>query len=499
MAGFNLTVSNLREISEDLFTIFNPQAFGRIIRTFHPETTRGLPAYNLHVAQAHPLAVLWHQMQKEIAKSETEGSLMLSDEIDLLVDALTRIKMFVSPAEIPDIIRHLETRSQFFSGLFEANTFANYRQIGANVLALPEDGNPDFVVEFENNKVFIECKSLEDTSRQESQIIWQIENSVIQLMERSNRCWNIELHATRRIVGIDLKPVVSAVRGLIEDGAIGITDICDGMFRVSCAQIAQPDTWYFGIFEHARREDVWVEVEIRTLSNGQYKYKNPRISGVIPFFESDEFTRISGAISKGHSQIPVGHPGILHIELPYADGAKSLDVVDPIFERIYSVLRRKPRLNAVVISSRFIDKFVKDGGASVLQYSVIIPNPEPAISLPDWFSILGSNEEQFDNVSVAKEGWLLVEFSIQVPLGQQLGKSIYFKCERHGKSQFRLWQSFKNCFRVDVVHQDFGRRTFEADLNYLAVDVNHKLAVGYSAEAARVAVNGRMIENIRTK
>jgi len=104
-----ITISNLCANCEDLFAFFDPQAFGRIKGTFHPETTKGLSAYHLHCAQAHPMAVLWHRVQSEIAKSKVAGSIQFSEETLLFLDALVRIKEFVSPAEIPDIIRHMET------------------------------------------------------------------------------------------------------------------------------------------------------------------------------------------------------------------------------------------------------------------------------------------------------------------------------------------------------------------------------------------------------
>jgi hypothetical protein len=166
-----------------------------------------------------------------------------------------------------------------------------------------------------------------------------------------------------------------------------------------------------------------------------------------------------------------------------------------VFHQTFQYLgKEKPRVSAVALSARTIDKNMKEGGNPILNYNAIIPNPAATNPLPAGFAILGSNDKCLDLTS--GEGTLALKFEIHEPIPKQLGKDLYYHCSADGWHQLRLWQSFSNQFRADIVHPAFGRRTFKGDLNHLEIDRLHKLAASWSSEGVRVAVNGAMISPI---
>lgn len=493
-----LTIENLRETCDALASIFDPGRFTEIRNSFQPQRTKGLAEFHMHRSKAHPLAVLWHNLESEIQKSERVGSFQLSDKSLILIDTLMRIKTTAVGAEIEQIIQHMEKSNQFFSGLFEGHIFASYKQNGADITAVPENAKfgvrtPEFIARCADEKVFIECKSLEDNSRQEGRLWEQTESQITKSLQRYKKCWHISVVASRRLVGDDMDVIVRTVRDRIERGLVGKIRTKDGAFEISCSEIAAPDTWYDGALNYKRKERGWIEVESRKQQGGPQQYRNPTIIESFPYLENDEFNRISTAISTAHKQLPRGHPGIVHIEIPYRDGARLLDIMDPIFQRTFGYISNRERINAIVLSGRVVDHNVKQGGDPVIEYRVIIPNPEPACLLPEQFVILGSKDDGNLSIEDNQQGTIVFEFGIHEPMSRQLGRSIFHYCDKHGQRQVRLWQSFKNHFRADIVDVSFGRRTFKADLNDLAVNVGHKLAIAWSAETPRMAVDGELL------
>ncbi len=138
-------------------------------------------------------------------------------------------------------------------------------------------------------------------------------------------------------------------------------------------------------------------------------------------------------------------------------------------------------------------------------YVAVLPNFASTMSLPDGFSLLGATTKEqalarvedadMSNMpdgefDVGPEGTYLIEFGINEPLGQQLGRYTFRYCSYDGGRQINVWQTYHNRFRIEVVHEDFGRRELNFDLNHLGVGVEHKMAFGWSAEGIRCFVDG---------
>ncbi len=148
----------------------------------------------------------------------------------------------------------------------------------------------------------------------------------------------------------------------------------------------------------------------------------------------------------------------------------------------------------MVLMARTVNEHLKQGGNPILNYNTVIPNSDPVRSLPGDFTILGAEVQDINMTS--GEGTIYIEFEIPEPLAKQRGRQVFYHCTGDGRHQLRLWQSFSNRFRVDFVHPGFGRRNFEGDLNYLEINVKHRLAAGFSSEGIKVNVDGTELHQI---
>jgi hypothetical protein len=541
VSGVLLTYENVRATCDDLPEAIGKDRFARIIETFSPEEAKGLPAYQLKRAQAHPLAVQWHALMQEVQASEAAGRLQLSEGSVFLVDHLIRLKGLLAVRRIERILRRLEVAAEYHSAMFEILILSHYRQGGANIEVVQEKPGvrtADLVVHVGSNDVYIECKSLEDQSRREERLWEQIEQQIIKALNRFKRSWRVSITSSRVVTGRDIATVNAATLVNIRTGNTSPTQTSDGAFSISFEPFEPPwDTWRLGDLNSMQRrtEHGYAECEQGHDAHGRAVHRNPMTVEVTPFFEPDQTGRILDDVNDAHGQIPAGSCGILHVEIPFRDGPRLLDVGDQAFQRVFGLLRSKPRLNAAVLSARTFLKNVRDGENPVYDYFVIVPNGKAGAKLPKDFAIQGWNETllkmrkppqwqtllwwwkifklkisdwrfplptlvhqpaDLHALASSKEGTLFIEFVINQPLPEQQGKSLLNYCTRDGLQQLRLWQSFKNHFRADIVYPSFGRRTFRGDLNDLTIDEPHRLALSWSDAAPSLAVDGRLLHQI---
>jgi hypothetical protein len=538
--GVNVTVQNIRSICDMLRCSIVPQKFDQIVATFKPETVQGLAAFHLHRAQAHPLAVEWHELMQAVEKSEIANALLLPERSFFLLDNLVRLKSLLDMPNIDRILNKLNTGREYFSTMFEVFILSSYRQIGSEIQILAESTVPgersaDFLVRANGEACYIECKSLEDMSRKEERLYEQLETQIMRALDDHKRSWRVQIRANRILHGRDISGLVALVVEAIESDDLSGLNSRDGNMSISFQRYtAFPHLWINGTHEDISRtfSRGLVECESATDASGNPHYKNAMIVESEPYVSNDESKRILADINDAHSQIPLGSSGIVHIEIPYKKGTRLLEVSDLAYGRVFGLLKKKRRLNATVLSARTLHADTANGSNPILNYFAIIPNSNPASSLPATFAILGTDSgtmriqkgsrwsdlkwwwttikarfangisawpiavtqtSQLAALGRSDEGTIVIEFGINQPMETQIGKSLLYYSSPDGAKQLRLWQSFANHFRADIVHPNFGRRTFKGDLNHLEVGKLHKAAIGWSAEGVSAAVNGEML------
>ncbi len=497
-----LSVGNIKEACETFRRLLGDELFLSLMGSFSPETAKGLRAYQLAVAKAHPFAVAWIQLQKDVARTVEQKTFALSERSIFLLDLFANLKAIADAPMFQTLLDNLKPRKQFFSTVFEAYVFSAYRQLGANIEIVPisdkpRERRPDFVITPPHGRpVFVECKSLEDITREEERIWNEIKARLAREMFRHRRSWRITLTARRNVTGADIPDIIKAALSQLSAGRLGRNEVGDGAFAIKYEKLGDTENYQpFPLDLPKRGEHGWVECESRVDDAGKTHYRHPVMVEVFPHFDADHTKRVLALIDTAYRQLSPTNPSVLHIEIPYRDGQRFLDVSDVVFHRTFQYLgKKKPRMSAVALNSRTIDRNMKEGGNPILNYHAIIPNPAPTNPLPANFAILGSNDMGLDMTS--GEGTIMVEFEIYEPLPKQLGKDLYYHCSADGWHQLRLWQSFSNQFRADIVHPAFGRRTFKEDLNYLEINRLHKLAATFSSEDVRIAVNGAMIDPV---
>ena len=90
-------------------------------------------------ARSHPFAMWWQSFKKDIEKSKSRGSLVLSQRSHLLLNMLYHLKVIENLANIERIIKSIKERSTFYSAIFEAFVASAYHIKGYEVEIVMSD------------------------------------------------------------------------------------------------------------------------------------------------------------------------------------------------------------------------------------------------------------------------------------------------------------------------------------------------------------------------
>lgn len=500
-----IDLDSLDSLQPRIAGLLGPDALKRMLGDRMLNRPKSFADQQRQDASAHGFALHLEQLHRDVSQSKASRALQLSPGSVFFLDSISALEDYPKNEHWVDLLKKLSNSSQYFSTLFEAQIYASYRDKPFKVHPVGQAQGArtsDFVADCSTSRVFIECKSMEDLSVAEQPLWGTIQSRILKLMARHRRSWRISIRANRWIRGSDVEPMVKAVDQQLRSGLPG--EMHYDSMPIYCESYGSYDVERAGDLGVHFDKDALVAVnaEIRRNPDGSMSYRGLVVVEVIRHQGEDESRRILAQIDQSYGQFQDGSPGILHIEIPYKDGARLLDVADRAYQRIFGYLRRKPRINAVVLSARTINTTTTVADRPVLTYYAVVPNPVPRHPLPADFSLLGSQSsaelsealesETFD----LDEGSLSFEFEFFEPLPQQIGRDVLYYSSPDGRRQLRLWQSFANRFRADIVSPVYGRRQAEADLNSLLAHRKHRFAMSWSAEGVSMAVNGAMLTRI---
>jgi hypothetical protein len=234
--GISLTLDNLRSTCQHLRVAFGVARFDKIVSTFSPAQTRGLAAYQLEKAKAHPMAVEWHELMQAVDNSEKAGKLLLPERSLFLLDFLVRLRGLLDLSGIERVLKKLESAGDYFSTVFEIFTLSAYRQIGANIEIVSESTQPnerraDFLVRGKPD-CYVECKSLEDLSRREERLWEQVEGRVVKVLLKHRRSWRVIIRAKRALKGNDIADILAVITSRVKAEDINPVRIADGQMDI---------------------------------------------------------------------------------------------------------------------------------------------------------------------------------------------------------------------------------------------------------------------------
>lgn len=433
-------------------------------------------------ARAHPLAKYWFALKADIANSTKAKTLKISPNTVFALRLLSDLLDIAHLKNRDRILDDIRVPNTFASGSFEAYIAANYLHKAKDVEIVPESEAKtcDLRAKMADKAVVnIECKSLEDFAIREDRLWSNFEWQITDALFRNKQCWSIDVSAGREVSGRDFDPLRGALLDAIKRGTPRNFDI--ECFSVSCKKIADFGVELPAPFIGPPTKDRGVMQALSRFDGVKHYVSNPVIISSAPFQEENHAERIINAIKTASKQLPRLEANILHIEIPYRQGEKLLQVADSAFDPVSQELQRNhSRIKAVVLSGPVIGKPYPPKNDPMIVHHSVIPNSSCKITLPKDFAIFGTNH--LPPQQIGPEGTVDIDFDIYESLPAQQGRDLFYYCSADGSQQLRLWQTFKNRFRAQVVQEDLGRCFIEADLNDMAVRDPQRITVTWSVK-----------------
>jgi len=505
-----VTFNNIADRAELLKDLLGYDLFNKLIGGYDGTAAmaKGVPNYFRRRAAAHPFALAWHDLMEGAVRSKVAGSMQLSEQAIFLVDMYVNLRIAQHDEHFRDLLARLVGRNQFFSTLFEAFIFGVYDALIGMPVALvaesPSTGErrPDLVSVLGNGKkVFLECKSLQDDVYLEDRIWSDIEIGIAKKLEAARGSYHLRIVAARQLEHTDAKSLIDTASDLIENYPLlpsaRIQD-CDLEIR---ELLREPDT--IALPAHIPFDD-----DYRTMTGANFDSSSIHKLWLLetkPFPDPDQNKRLANLFKDAARQLPVDAPGVVHLQVPYRASGHFLDVVDAARPQLEEKLTRQPHVCVIVVTGRFLNKQMIAGCDPIVTFHTVIPNFSSKYRLPAGFSLLGSHDiatqrqrtDEFDVSAlpggvfdVHAEGAVFLEFYIDRPLADQEGRCLIQYCSPDGRRQLSAWQTYRNRFRFEVVHEALGRLTLAADLNHLAVGVAHKMLFGWNRDGIVCCVDG---------
>lgn len=464
---------------------------------------KGMTNYSRAEALAHPLAPIWKQFKKEVLRSKKDSVLLFSEES---VKFLELYDSLLAIADLEHFERRIKSRirkkGEFYSAAFEAKIASSYLEEGCSVEIVNEvraSKSPDFLIRTdEGEKIYVECKSLEDKKRAENFLWNQLFPRIRNILERYRREWSILITPEKILIGSDLKIIAKTIELAAEQGEVGDLKCSD--FAIQVCENPPLLKAKNGEISMGRGDSdlVYMEYDIEMGTLPDFAVKNIRALHVKQFFTPDHFNRIDNALKTATQQLCEDSPYVVHVELPEGKGDKMTEVVDFCYDRLLGKVKIDYKNVTVLVLSSFIFSDGKSSDAYGSRgFHVLIPNFASRNNLPRGFGVLGSclprnDVRQFE--SNPQEGSIVIEFSINEPLDAQQGRGLHWRSSNDGRYQLRLSQTHMNEFRVEVVTPCLGRKYQDFDLNWLPVGEPVKLVASWSEDSIRLAALGKIVE-----
>lgn len=476
-----------------LKSLFGPDIYAGLISGTEDRAVTKLSQQIYKDAKLHPLGIAMQEALSGVATLSRKGQLTLPHKVFWLFELVGQLRAIQDLTVRRHFAEKLAVKRLYASARFELATFTEYLSQGYDVRLFPESRakgvkTPDFYLHHRGKIVLLECKSLDDDTAAGSAAWSVMELRISKVLREFSDGYEVSIEGNEELSQADALAVAKVVGNALKAGP--------GEYSAPKVRIRIVRLTSFGVYspipQRVPPREGWrafVEMEI----HGDLNVVR-RIMAVTgrPFVQQNKTDRILANLSKAASQFFDGYPCVVHIQLPYEGGPHFQEVADRAYSSVYHRVQEDSRINAVVITGRFIDDNEPDTMSPVIINHTVVPNMRAPIPLPSGFELLGAEDgsafmhgEKLTKNSkgvLAPEGTAIVAMQISSPLREQCGRWLLKFCAPDGRHQVIVWQNFKRQLAFDLVHAEYGYRRYRADFNAWPVNELKYFGARWSAD-----------------
>jgi hypothetical protein len=444
---------------------------------------------------AHPFSHWWAAFIYDISLCKESGSFQLSETSMRMLDLLSDLRDICSLPNYMRILNSIRNNSTFFSACFEAHIAAGYVNMGQHV-EIQKEGveenvrTSDLRVIANNKPVFLECKSLDDFKIKKAPLWNQLMFRISKNLKKYQRSWIVTILAGKQIDGKDMEKLCRSIIEDIKNEKLGETT-CEEKYKIQYRKLLDKGQEARGSLSIKGKiaEIGSFETEMYIGPDGIPVHQSVNIIQILPHAELDISSRLISELKKAVKQIPDQGPGIIHIQIPYSRGTELLKVVDTVYDNVYRKLNRDSRrVNAVVISA---DVLEIGSAVPVVRSFHIVPNNSPVTELPAEFSIIGAHDMGIPLSESENEGTVEFDFVMTSEMKPGIPSVLFEHCDKSGKYQLRIWKTWGDRLRMDVVSPVLRRVFIEADHEEFSLDKKNRFGGTWSTRELTMFINGQ--------
>jgi len=523
-----ITPQNIRKLSNELRSYLGEIFFAEHVDSFSID---GLSLRDGFIKEqnAHPLSLMWKTFLRDISICEQRGTLSLNSNSIICLHALMCLKNLKDVINLERLIKDLRIKEKFYSTIFEARIASEYRSKGHKIeiqdeTGIVKGGICDFFVTIDEQKIYIECKSLSDLLQNERKQWNELIIRVTNMLEQKNLSWNIEIYLGKEIGSKDVKTICSILkkdislkiietRYLADNSIIikkeeikkGILDKINKTFLINSNAFGEKGQTAFDENKLANLSKNGMQLtdnqfdlasegllitEFKMLNGGVPSSLSAFRVSIFPHANFDLTKRIIANLKKGAKQIPKDEMGIVHISVPNTIANHLVPIVDSSYNEIYGRLKRNHgRINAIALYGQF---FERNPWGPLLSLHYLIPNLKPNKSLPKNFELLG-----VENLHIEippEKGTVIFEFMMDPMWRPGLTYRIFHHSSPDGNYQLKLLTMPENKLRLEIVTPIIGRQFLLSDEPISLLPTQHyKFAARWGEGEFTMFINGNKI------
>ncbi len=280
-----LTLNNIETFKQDFKKILGED----FINTAENYNTIGLNVKKVEQINntIHPFVKFWQVYNQNIKQTKSSGQLVLSWETMYLLDLLSNL-MDVSKLKNGDrIINAIKGKNTFYSAVFETYIAAYYASIyQVEILLESKNKSPDLLIKKGKDKVYIECKSLEDFSLKRTPLLMNLIENIQSLLAANELSYKIAIMLTYPINTSNKDEILNVIKKLITEDRLN--EYCDENLKIKVyfEKIGDWDVPTYGQqimnFSHHPDMPFSMQGQFMSLSNGLIESKNIMCTSIFP-------------------------------------------------------------------------------------------------------------------------------------------------------------------------------------------------------------------------
>lgn len=478
------------------------------------EFIRGAEEYSQLYAQGElkqqpkgytPFFDFWHSYNLDIETSQKQKQLVLSPRTYFLFDLLDQLYMISDLPNFLRIVKKLRVKNTFYSAAYEASVAALYKSFYS--LNIIEEGNsksPDFDITLPSTeKVYIECKSLEDFSLGKGLLYQQFLTKIEKTCRVNSKSNKIILQTSNNIDQNATNLIIRRVRDLLLNDQYGdhVLNINEKIFNCRITKIANWDQCIYGgisVHHPINCESFTVTHQFKILPSRIQENKNIILVAVENYPILDFEKRIKSEIARARKQLPHGSCNILHIQLPISGALDFEQYINNNYDDIQRLLEKSTsNINAVIISKSTYNS--KNAKNFPYQFA-LIPNDRAATNMPVNFRyplpqsvcLPGDLKNQNINSNIEIGN---IKYTPNVPWDEiPCGSVADHMMSPSGRTQFRLWKSCDGNIAFEFIIPGTHRRYIKSRENPFIVGQTHRIDIHIVKGEISLVVNDKKLD-----